>query len=92
MIARLMAPVIILIKLSNNPQGALIVAIITVLLSFTLVLALVLMLFTRARRHEILASARAYVPPFHTKTLPKQMSLTETLLLIALSYQESRES
>jgi hypothetical protein len=59
-LALLIVPVYILWHLTRVTESTTVVAIIVgVLLVFTLVFSAVLSLFTRARRHEILASAAA---------------------------------
>jgi hypothetical protein len=62
-LALLIIPVYLLWHLTRVIQSDKAVAIIiAVLLLFTLVFSAVIFLFTRAKRHEILASAAAYVP------------------------------
>jgi hypothetical protein len=59
-VAILITPIYILFYLTVSPQtGHSIVIIISVLLIFTLLFSGVLSLFTRAKRHEILAAAAA---------------------------------
>lgn len=59
-LALLIIPVYILWKLTSSASSAFNVGlIISVLLVFTLVFSIVLLLFTRAKRHEVLAAAAA---------------------------------
>jgi hypothetical protein len=59
-LALLILPVYILLKLTNGPQNnPSIGLIIALLLIFTLLFTAMLALFTQAKRHEILASAAA---------------------------------
>jgi hypothetical protein len=59
-LALLIIPVYILFQLTRQiAQGHIVAIIIAVLLVFTLVFSAVLTLFTRAKRHEILAAAAA---------------------------------
>ncbi len=61
-LALLIIPVYILWNLTRDIQSSKTVAItIAVLLVSTLIFSVVLSLFTRAKRHEVLASAAAYV-------------------------------
>jgi len=63
-LALLIVPVYILWKLTRVTESNTTTAVIIgVLLVFTLVFSGVLSLFTRAKRHEILAAAAAYVLP-----------------------------
>jgi hypothetical protein len=62
-LALLIVPVYTLWHLTRNVQsGEAIAVVIAVLLVFTLVFSGILRLFTRAKRHEILAASAAYVP------------------------------
>jgi ABC-type Mn2+/Zn2+ transport system permease subunit len=63
-LALLIVPVYTLWRLTRNVEsGEIIAVVIAVLLAFTLVFSGVLRLFTRAKRHEILAASAAYVQP-----------------------------
>ncbi|KAE8454173.1 hypothetical protein EG329_005098 [Mollisiaceae sp. DMI_Dod_QoI] len=56
----LIIPVYIVWRLTRNTQAVNSISLIMILLVFTLVFCLVLLKFTRAKRHEILAAAAAY--------------------------------